>query len=69
LKLGSPVHRKVSKGFQMRTTEEECAAMAAAMLDIELLTITRRLQGESHTDFQRAVIAEARRRKLESLPA
>jgi|GEM_PF-2947321 len=53
----------------MRTTEEECAAMAAAMLDIELLTITRRLQGESHTDFQRAVIAEARRRKLESLPA
>lgn len=43
---------------------EECAAMAAAMLDVELIAITNRLQGDNLTPLQRAVIAEAEKRQL-----
>lgn len=50
----------------MRTTQEECAAMAATMLDGELLAITRRLQGDSLTSLQRTVKTEAHKRNLAS---
>lgn len=50
----------------MYATDRECAAMAAAMLDAELLTVMRRLQGDSLTDFQRAVLVEASKRKLKA---
>jgi hypothetical protein len=49
--------------------QKECAAMAAAMLDQELLSIIRKMDGGTPTPLQRAVLAEACRRNLPALNA
>lgn len=48
----------------MRNPEEECAAMADAMLDVEIVRIIQRLDGKTRTPLQKAVEAEARKRGL-----
>jgi len=43
----------------MSITEEQCAMMAARMLDEELLAITRKIEDEDNlTPFERAVVRE-----------
>ena len=51
----------------MSTSEYECAAMAQAMLDEELISIMRRSRGEKATALQKAVKAEAFKRELHDL--
>ena len=47
----------------MRNLADECAAMAATMLDAELMAILRKMpDDEQRTPLQRAVEHEARRR-------
>lgn len=49
----------------MRNLAEECAAMAATMLDAELMSILRRLPDDNlRTPLQQAVEQEARKRNM-----
>jgi hypothetical protein len=48
----------------MSQLREECAAMAADMLDDELIAIINRIQGGKLTPLQRAVFAEVEKRQL-----
>lgn len=49
----------------MQNTSEMCAAMAAKMLDAELLAIARKLiDEEPMTPLQQAVVREAHRRDI-----
>jgi len=48
----------------MINVPDECAAMAAAMLDGEIAAIVRRLSAPTLTPLQRAVVTEARKRNL-----
>jgi hypothetical protein len=48
----------------MTAIDQKCAALAAEMLDAELALVVRRLNGAKPNSFQRAAIAEAKRRNL-----
>lgn len=49
--------------------QEECAAMAAAMLDAELVAIVRKCHDNFRTPLQREVKREAQKRGLIRQPA
>jgi len=49
----------------MRELEKRCAAMAADMLDAELIAIDRKIAGQDKvTPLQAAVLAEMQRRTM-----